>query len=173
MEEEHSVNGPEPKTTRSPWWRGARGEWWVAAQGALLILVLFGPRTLPGWPAFPLPGGSRILGVALLALGGALALAAMLRLGPGLTPLPYPREGGALVETGPYALVRHPIYGGVLIACIGWGFFVRGWLTLGYALLVLLFLDLKSRREEKWLAEKFPGYPAYQRRVRKLIPFIY
>ena len=36
-----------------------------------------------------------------------------------------------------------------------------------------MFFDIKSRREEVWLAEHFPEYAAYQRRVRKLIPFIY
>lgn len=55
----------------------------------------------------------------------------------------------------------------------GWGLWVHGWLTLGYALLLFVFFDLKSSREERWLREKFPGYDAYRRRVRKLIPFIY
>jgi protein-S-isoprenylcysteine O-methyltransferase Ste14 len=39
--------------------------------------------------------------------------------------------------------------------------------------MLFLFLDLKSRREERWLCAKFPDYPAYQRRVRRLIPFVY
>jgi len=36
-----------------------------------------------------------------------------------------------------------------------------------------VFLDVKSRREEKWLSDKFSTYAAYKKRVRKLIPFIY
>jgi protein-S-isoprenylcysteine O-methyltransferase Ste14 len=38
---------------------------------------------------------------------------------------------------------------------------------------LLIFFDIKSRREEKWLQDKYSNYTAYQKRVRKLIPFIY
>ena len=77
------------------------------------------------------------------------------------------------METGAYRLVRHPIYGGIILMAYGWGLVAQGFFTLAYASLVFLFLDLKSRREEGWLEEKFPGYAGYQKRVRKLIPFIY
>jgi protein-S-isoprenylcysteine O-methyltransferase Ste14 len=49
----------------------------------------------------------------------------------------------------------------------------HAWATLGYAILLLVFVDLKSRREERWLMAKFPGYTAYRRRVRRLIPYVY
>jgi protein-S-isoprenylcysteine O-methyltransferase Ste14 len=94
-------------------------------------------------------------------------------LGHNLTPLPRPKDDATLVVTGAYRLVRHPIYSGLTAMAFGWGMWVHGWLTLGYALLLFAFFDLKSRREERWLMEKFPDYAAYQRRVRKLIPFVY
>ena len=78
-----------------------------------------------------------------------------------------------LVVAGAYRLVRHPIYSGLAAMAFGWGMWVHGWLTLGYALILFVFFDCKSRREERWLREKFPEYAAYQRRVRKLIPFVY
>ena len=56
---------------------------------------------------------------------------------------------------------------------IGWAIFVQGWLTLAYSAMLVLFFDVKSRREEAWLTQRFPDYLDYQRRVRKLIPFIY
>ena len=56
---------------------------------------------------------------------------------------------------------------------IGFALSVQGWLTLFEALALAVFFDIKSRREEVWLAEHFPDYADYQRRVRKLIPFIY
>jgi protein-S-isoprenylcysteine O-methyltransferase Ste14 len=62
--------------------------------------------------------------------------------------------------------------GGILIA-FGWAFLVHGWLTIGYAIIMLAFFDVKSRREEQWLSGKFPGYAEYQKHVHKLIPFIY
>jgi protein-S-isoprenylcysteine O-methyltransferase Ste14 len=90
-----------------------------------------------------------------------------------LTPLPYPKEGATLIQTGPYAVVRHPMYGGGLVLAFGWALLVHSWLTVGYVIVLFVFLDLKSRREESWLKEKFPAYGDYQQRVRKLIPFVY
>jgi protein-S-isoprenylcysteine O-methyltransferase Ste14 len=87
--------------------------------------------------------------------------------------LPYPKDGADLVETGPFGLVRHPIYSGLLMAGFGWALFVQGWLTLVYAAVLFVVLDVKARREERWLVEKFPAYAVYQRRVRRLIPFVY
>jgi protein-S-isoprenylcysteine O-methyltransferase Ste14 len=167
---------PEPGAgRREPWWKGARGEWLVVAQVLLMGLTFFGPRSVggrPAWP-FPFPHALRVAGAVLMVGGGLLFLAGLLRLGRALTPLPYPKEGAELVQSGPYAVVRHPMYGGGLVLALGWALFVQGWLTLGWVLALFVLLDVKSRREERWLAGKFPAYGAYQRRVRKLIPFLY
>jgi protein-S-isoprenylcysteine O-methyltransferase Ste14 len=167
---------PDPAAAdRRPWWKGARGEWLVVVQVLLIGLVFLGPRAVAGHPAwrFPLPQACRIVDGALMAGGGILLLAGLVRLGRGLTPLPYPKDGARLVQTGPFALVRHPMYGGGLLLSLGWALWVQSWLTLGYAAVLFVFLDAKSRREERWLAEMFPAYAAYRRRVRKLIPFVY
>ena len=103
----------------------------------------------------------------------AISVGGVLKLGPNLTPLPYPKPDATLVRTGPYRLVRHPMYAGGIALAFGWALFVRGSLTLGYAAVLLIFFDIKSAREERWLRDKFADYPDYQRRVRKLIPFIY
>lgn len=159
----------------APWWKGARGEWYVVAQVGLFALVVFGPPTLPGlpeWsPAAALIGS--VVGLALMLAGAVLSVAGLLRLGPNLTPLPYPKDGSELVQAGAYAIVRHPIYGGLLIAAFGLGLVRHGWLTLVWALVLFAFFDVKSRIEERWLAEKFADYPAYQARVKKLIPWVY
>lgn len=160
---------------RAPWWRGARGEWLVVAQIALMALVLFGPRRVgdtPAWPAAQARVWS-VIGATLATLGAALFLAGVFRLGRGLTPLPYPKDGAALVQSGAYGIVRHPLYSGGLAIALGWALAVRGWLTLGYVLVLFALLDFKSRREERWLAAKHPEYAAYRQRVRKLIPFLY
>jgi protein-S-isoprenylcysteine O-methyltransferase Ste14 len=158
-----------------PWWKGVRGEWLVVTQLALIALVFFGPRTisiLPEW-GLPWPDACRIAGWALIIAGSAFLFAGLIRLGKGLTPLPYPKDGMTLIETGPYALVRHPMYSGGLALALGWALFVRSGLTVGYVVSLFVFLDLKSRREEKWLMEKFSAYRGYQERVRRLIPFVY
>jgi protein-S-isoprenylcysteine O-methyltransferase Ste14 len=161
--------------SRNSWWRGARGEWFVVVQIALIGLVFFGPRSIAGWPAWsiPFPPACRAIGLVLMVGGGGLLLAGLVGLRRGLTPLPYPKEGAALVQTGPFALVRHPIYSGGLALALGWALFTRSWLTLGYVGLLFGLLDLKSRREERWLAGRFPAYEDYRRRVRRLIPFVY
>ncbi len=159
---------------RGPWWRGARGEWYVVAQVALFALVIFGPRTgfdLPAWPP-ALARACLVVGAVVMAAGGALTLAGILRLGRNATPLPYPVTRATLIVSGPYALVRHPIYAGAVQIAYGWALVVHGWLTIVYATAVLAFFEVKSAREERWLCERFPEYPAYRRRVRKLIPFV-
>lgn len=169
----------EPKAmktaTRTPWWRGARGEWYVVAQLVLMGIVFFGPRTVSGLPSWPpaLWLVSSLVGATLMIAGLSLLLGGLLRLGANLTPLPYPKPDGSLVQTGPYRWVRHPMYSGGILIALGWALAAHGWLTLGYATVLLVFLDFKSAREERWLTEKFPDYPNYQRRVRKLIPFVY
>ncbi len=158
-----------------PWWKGTRGDWYVVVQALLGVLVILGPRTYPGWTAWVHPYAqiSAIAGGILCLIGGFLFVAGMLQLGPNLTAVPFPKAQATLVETGPYRFVRHPMYSGAAIAALGWALWVHGWLTLGYAILLFLFFDIKSRREEQWLKEKFSGYEGSRRRVRKLIPFIY
>jgi protein-S-isoprenylcysteine O-methyltransferase Ste14 len=115
----------------------------------------------------------RVLGVVLLFAGACLLIAGGAKLGPRLTPLPHPQPGGKLEQSGAFCVVRHPMYcGGVLAAC-GWAIISQGWLTLVYATLVFLFVDIKSRREEMWLVAEYPEYTTYRSRVRRLIPFVY
>ncbi len=118
------------------------------------------------------PGGTSG-GIGSFLIGGALFVAGVLNLGPNLTPVPFPKDEATLVDTGAYGLVHHPMYGGAALAALGWALWVHGPLTIVYAVALLLFFDVKSRQEERWLMEKFPSYDSYRRRVRKLIPYVY
>jgi protein-S-isoprenylcysteine O-methyltransferase Ste14 len=162
-------------TLMQRWWRGQRGEWFVIAQFTLLLAIILGPKTVAGLPPWPahLFSLSSLGGVVLLVSGCLISLAAVLQLRSNLTPLPHPKDGATLVVAGMYRFVRHPIYLGVMLMATGFALFVQGWLTLGEAVILALFFDIKSRREEIWLTERFPDYTAYQRRVWKLIPFRY
>lgn len=153
----------------TPWWKGTRGEWYVVIQFALCGLVTFGPHT---W-TFDQTALESIVGAALLLSGGLLIVTGALCLGANFTAVPYPKDQATLIETGPFQFVRHPMYSGAIFMALGWALWVHSWLTLGYAMVLFVFFDIKSRREERWLKAKFSDYAAYQKRVRKLIPFVY
>ena len=154
---------------------GARGEWYVVIQGLLFAVVLFGPASVAGLPAWPIGSNMlfRVSGLALIVLGLVVAALAAWNLGRSLTPLPYPKKDAELVTTGLFGYVRHPIYFGVILLAFGWSIYTQGTLTLCYAFVLAVFLDMKSRREEIWLCQKFADYQRYQKTTRKLIPYIY
>jgi len=160
---------------RQPWWRNSRGEWFVIIQVFLVALVALAPGLDP--VRLDLPGGGRamgiVIGVALGVLGLAVVLSGFVALGSNLTPLPHPKDDATLVQTGIYALVRHPLYSGVVIGAVGWALINVSLLTLLLAVVLFVFFDIKSRREERWLVHKFPEYAAYRQHVHKLIPFVY
>ncbi len=141
--------------------RRGRGTAWVVAQFVLIAAVVLAWR-LPPRPAPWLvwPGG------ALAISGAAFAGWAFATLGRSLTPFPEPRREGTLVETGPFALVRHPVYGGALAFFAGLSLAVGPGGLAPTAALGLLWLA-KSREEERRLAARFPGYDAYRSRVRR------
>ena len=139
----------EAKSEHAPWYRGTRGEWYVVAQVFLFALVVLGPRALPGWSpwAEPFSAVGTWLGIALMLAGAALALGGVMRLGSNLTALPYPRDCSNLVESGPYAIVRNPIYSGLIFGAFGWALWVHGWLTLLYALVLTNAMRPMAKRK--------------------------
>lgn len=148
---------------------GKRGEGWFALQMVLFAVILLAPRR----PAVVFPRWVGVIGAVCVVAAAVLGTWSMLALGRNLTPFPRPLAGGSLVTRGPYALVRHPIYSALILGTFGWSL-VRGSLPgVLLAALLLVFFDLKARREERWLAEAYGEYDAYRRRVRKLIPWIY
>jgi protein-S-isoprenylcysteine O-methyltransferase Ste14 len=157
------------------WWKGKRGEWYVVLQFILFALVFTAPfvtSQFSGWPD-PWAMVGQVLGFLFIIVGGMLALAGLVSLGRNLAAVPHPKDDANLVEYGAYKIVRHPIYSGIILGAFGWALLMNSFLTLFLAAILFLFFDIKSRREEKWLAAKFKDYPAYQQRVRKLVPFVY
>ncbi len=160
-------------SAKSGW--GQRGEWYVIVQLVLFALIFFSPLVIPRLIEWPDPWDKlRIgLGAALILIGGLTAMAGVLSLGRNLTAVPYPKADAALVENGAYRIVRHPIYCGLIFGAFGWSLLNSSLLTLLLALVLFIFFDVKSRREEQWLVERYANYTAYQARVHKLIPLIY
>jgi protein-S-isoprenylcysteine O-methyltransferase Ste14 len=150
---------------------GERGEWWVVAQAVLFVAAIFAPRGSkwsPGWRR-----AGRVVGAPLALAGAGLGVAGFRALGENLTPLPHPKEDATLVQGGVYEIVRHPIYSSVILTTLGAGLLTANRMRILLGLVFFAFFDAKARREEAWLTEKFPAYPAYRRSVKKLIPFIY
>ncbi len=145
-----------------------RGGAWVLGQGVLLgTLVLLAIFFRQG--GFPLV--VVIAGAALMIIGMGVLLAGALALGRNLTPFPKPAEQAQLVRHGIYAVVRHPLYTGVMAVSIGWALTWQSWPALGVAMTLIPFFHAKARHEEQWLRKKFTEYADYEKQVHRFIPW--
>jgi protein-S-isoprenylcysteine O-methyltransferase Ste14 len=132
-----------------------------------VVLGVVGPR----WPA-AVRVPFVVAGAILMAVGLAMLIAGGLFLGSSLTPYPRPRADASLREDGVYSLVRHPMYGGTILVAAGWGM-ISSPLALAAGGALGIFLELKSRREERWLLERYAAYQAYRRHTRwKFVPWV-
>jgi len=151
---------------------GPRGEGWVAIQVVLIVLIVAAGVLGPRWPE----SAQLWLWIAAAAVGLAgLALFAggTQRLGRQLTPFPKPVAEGELKRDGAYGIVRHPMYGGVLLMALAWALAASPWALIPWVL-ACVFLDLKRRREEAWLCEHAAGYGDYLSEVRRqFIPYVW
>jgi protein-S-isoprenylcysteine O-methyltransferase Ste14 len=113
------------------------------------------------------------VGAALTASGLLFTVWARRHLGANWSATVTIKESHELIVGGPYALVRHPIYTGILLAFMGSALAIGQWRgVLAVALAALAFWR-KLRLEERWMQQQFgDAYRAYCRRVRALIPFV-
>lgn len=114
-----------------------------------------------------------VVGIVVATLGLSLLIAAMVSMGRNLSPFPRPVVRGSLVQHGVYRVVRHPIYGAVLLIALGWSLAESPLGLIPTALLAFVF-DLKARLEEGWLLERYPSYGEYRTRTRsRFVPGLY
>ncbi len=86
---------------------------------------------------------------------------------------PEPIDGCRLITSGPYRLVRHPMYSSLLLMMAGIGLYNAHWLNaLGFSLVLLAVLG-KIAAEERYLGNAFTEYPNYSTRTKRLIPYVY
>ena len=160
---------------------GSRWIWWreIAIRLGFFALVVvavqvgFGGDASLNGPLYRVNASTPIgvTGWVLCMLGIGLAILARAYLGPNWGG-PLSSRDSELITTGPYALARHPLYGGLLLAMLG--------SAIGQSLLWLLPLVVygpqfirSARREEALLIGQFPeSYPAYMKRTRMLLPFV-
>jgi len=114
-----------------------------------------------------------LAGIVLTAAGAALAIWARLTLGANWSGTVTVKQNHELIRRGPYRVVRHPIYTGLLLAYLGTAVAIgelRGLIGVAIATAALW---QKSRAEETFMTEQFPDqYPRYRREVKALIPFV-
>ena len=113
-----------------------------------------------------------VAGALIASAGAALAFTARAVIGRNWGTPGSRKADTDLVTNGPYALVRHPIYGGVLVMMIGTaiGLIMTWWIMVVAAGSFFLY---SARREERLMTERFPDiYPGYRERTKLLIPFV-
>jgi len=111
-------------------------------------------------------------GVAICALGVAIAIWARVYLGRNWGMPMSLREGHELVTTGPYEFVRHPIYTGILLALLG-STMVHWYPRVVLLPVIFAYFVYAARVEERSMREHFPKeYPIYVKRTKMLIPFL-
>ena len=136
------------------------------ATAALLVSLR---RSLPANPGIAV----QWLGVGFCVLGFGFAFWARACLGRNWGMPMSLRQGHELVTSGPYAYVRHPIYTGLMLAMIGSALVVSLLWMLLFPLYFAYFI-FSARTEEKMMLAHFPdAYPAYRRRTKMLIPFVF
>ena len=121
----------------------------------------------------PLSVNILFVGAILTVVGCAVAIWARVTLGSNWSGTPDVKEGHILVQIGPYALTRHPIYSGFLAAVLGTALAVSRYRAIVGFVLVLGSILLKIGQEEKLMLESFPeDYGSYRKRVKALVPWV-
>ena len=149
------------------------------ARAILLVCV----AALIGLPHFPIAVLSRRFipegdwafwsGAVLTAIGLLFSLWARHHLGRNWSIAVTVKEGHELITSGPYALVRHPLYSGLVLALLGCVLAVGEWRGMVAMALAMSVFWPKLRLEEKWMREQFgESYEAYSRKVAALVPYI-
>jgi protein-S-isoprenylcysteine O-methyltransferase Ste14 len=142
----------------------------------IAFVLMFKSSSLPSpfaWLAIPHTESSAWIGAFLCVIGLLFAIWARVILGRNWSGVITLKEGHELIESGPYRIVRHPIYTGILAmfagTAIAMGYFGG---VLGLLLLFVSFW-VKLRREEDLMLKQFPNkYSAYQHRVKRIVPFL-
>jgi protein-S-isoprenylcysteine O-methyltransferase Ste14 len=114
-------------------------------------------------------------GVAVLALGLALRYWSVAVLGRYFRTTIEVEKGQKVVRRGPYRLVRHPSYSGLILFCLGYGLAVQSWLSLAVtAVLPAVSLVHRIKIEEEALSRELgEDYAEYRKSTKRLIPWIW
>jgi protein-S-isoprenylcysteine O-methyltransferase Ste14 len=143
----------------------------------LAFSLVFSRYFRSGWRSWSFVPNSAItgsIGLLLVLVGIAFSIWARLYLGGNWSAAAAVKQDHTLIRQGPYMIVRHPIYSGLLLALLGVAVIVgEVRCLLGVGILFLSFW-LKSRMEERFMLEQFGAqYSLYQQQVKALIPHVF
>jgi protein-S-isoprenylcysteine O-methyltransferase Ste14 len=139
--------------------------------GFLAVMVVsaldyrFGWSTVPAWVS--------LLGDVLVVLGLFITLL-VLRENTFSASNIRVEQGQTVISTGPYAIMRHPMYAGALVMAVGVPLALGSWWGLLVVALTIPVLVWRILDEEKLLSSDLSGYTEYRRHVRfRLVPFVW
>ncbi len=139
---------------------------------ALLLAPSVPPRLLDE-RFLPMSGVWFWAGAAVTAAGLLFSVWARRHLGKNWSQAVTLKEDHELIQSGPYALVRHPIYTGLLLGFAGSAMALGEWRGLLAVGMVFVSMWSKLRLEEKWMRAHFgEPYEVYSRKVAALVPFV-
>jgi protein-S-isoprenylcysteine O-methyltransferase Ste14 len=150
------------------------------SQKIIMVFAMIGFIALLVFPALdhrfmwsPVPPAVSLAGDALVILGFVLTFV-VLRANRYAASTIQITEGQTVVSTGPYALIRHPMYAGALPLLVGTPLALGSWWGLFSLAVIVPALIWRLLDEEKFLARNLPGYAEYQNTVKyRLVPFVW
>lgn len=143
-----------------------------ALRGMTVVAVIVIVRFLHGGSLAINSPALGAVGAVLFAIGLALAIWARVHIGRNWGMPMSQKAEPELVTSGPYRLIRHPIYSGLLLALLGTALLNN---LIGLAIVALLtaYFYWATSVEERNLTATFPtAYPAYRAHTKRLIPFV-
>jgi protein-S-isoprenylcysteine O-methyltransferase Ste14 len=150
------------------------------SQKIITLFALLGFITLLVFPALdhrfewsPVPPYVSVAGDILVLLGFLLTFVVICENSYAASTIQV-AEGQKVVSTGPYAIVRHPMYAGALVMLAGMPLALGSWWGLFFFFPTMPILVWRLLDEERFLHKNLPGYTEYTRKVRyRLIPFVW
>jgi protein-S-isoprenylcysteine O-methyltransferase Ste14 len=144
-----------------------------------MIAGIGGAACTSAIPTTFFPGGrtetTLWIGIVIMAVGLLLRIWAVLTLGASFRTTVETHAQQKVVDHGPYRLIRHPSYTGLLLTCCGYGIAVQNWISLGLAVILpLIALVYRMHIEERVLSASIgQSYSEYMKRTKRLIPFLW
>ena len=143
----------------------------------IMVSIAAGVYVAMNWPAAALPHGQMfaLVGVFLFVAGLLLRWWAIITLGRFFTVDVTIEKDHELVERGPFRVVRHPSYTGVLLAFVGFALTLRNWAALLIILVPIFAAFIRRMNVEEEALSRALGsrYADYMRRTKRLVPFVY